>query len=46
MTAPEHAPAFHVENAVTVLVVHFPLGSNQAYIGFGAHGPRFQDGVR
>ena len=39
MAPPEHAPTFHLEHAFPVLVVHDPLGSHQAHIGFGAHGP-------
>jgi len=45
VAAPEHAPTFHVEYAIAMLVVHFPLGSYQAHVGFGAHGPRFQNFV-
>ena len=45
VAAPEHAPALHVQDAIAMLVVHFPLGSNQTDIGFRAHGPGRQNFV-
>ena len=41
VAAPEHAPSLHLEHAIAVLIVHFPLGSDQADVGFGAHGSGF-----
>ena len=45
MSSSEHAPAFHVQHALTMLIVHVPGGTDQAHIGFGAHGAGFQNGV-
>ncbi len=45
MPAPEHAPAFHEQHKVAMLVVHVPFGPHQTHIGFGAHGPRRNDFV-
>ena len=45
MPAAEHAPAFHVQHFLAVLVEHFPGRAHQTHIGFAAHGPRFGDEV-
>lgn len=45
MPAAEHAPAFHVQNLVTMLIEHFPIRAHQTHVGFAAHGPGFGDEV-
>jgi hypothetical protein len=41
----KHAPTFHVQHLLAVVVEHFPVGAHQAHIGAAAHGARFEDAV-
>jgi hypothetical protein len=45
VAASEHAPALHLQNVLSMLVLHFPLGADQTDIGFRAHGPGLQNFV-